>query len=139
MYSSLHFNFKTIIAFSVAEFTYLWLNSDNSSPIFQLCEFLSLNDQTFSYPGTSPCFCKVQDFWKIFFFNFLSYIRNYFSYRNVLYLILILLKNWFDHILYMFPVKLIFHDLWAKAQIYIFIPKTFLQNQEFWKISFVNF
>ena len=136
MYFSLYFNFLTRMLFSMADFTYLWLNLDFSSQIFQLCKFFSLHDQTFSFPGPTPCFCKVQDFWKIFFSNFLSYIRNYYSYRNVLYLILILLKNWFDHILYMFPVKLIFHDLWAKAQVYIFIPQTFLQNQEFLKNIF---
>ena len=131
MYFSLYFNFLTRMLFSMADFTYLWLNLDFSSQIFQLCEFFSLNDQTFSYPGPTPCFCKVQDFWKIFFSNFLSYIRNYYG-----YLILILQKNWFDYILYMFPVKLIFHDLWAKAQVYIFIPQTFLQNQEFLKNIF---
>ena len=136
MYFSLYFNFLTRILFSMADFTYLWLNLDFSSQIFQLCKFFSLNDQTFSYPGPTPCFCKVQDFWKIFLSNLLSYIRNYYSYRNVLYLILILLKNWFEHILCMFPVKLIFHDLWAKAQVYIFIPQTFLQNQEFLKNIF---
>ena len=82
-------------------------------------------------------FAKSRIFKKYFFLTF-CHISETITviYRNVLYLILILLKNWFDHILYMFPVKLIFHDLWAKAQVYIFIPQTFLQNQEFLKNIF---
>ena len=120
----------------MAMFTYFWLNLDFSSQILQLCKFFSLNDQTFLYQGPSPCFCKIQDIWQIFFSHFSSFIRNYFSYRNVLYLISILLKNWFDHILYMFPLKLIFYDLWAKALVYIFRPQTFLQNLGFLKNTF---
>ena len=63
---------------------------------------------------------KIWKFWKITFLMFLSKVRWFFSYRDVLYLKMIIKTFWYDLIFFFLAKKLKYFEVWLRIRVYFF-------------------